>query len=399
MRVASRPAGVRSSTRSRPVPRPVPLTVASGVAVIAVAFGLARYGYGLLLPDIRADLGFDTTTAGMISSGAYVSYLVANTVVVPLTARTGPRVPIAVAMATAGGGMALIATSTSTTQFAVGVLVAGLSAGFAFPPYGDIASASIPEDRRNLAWAAISSGTGWGVLVAGPVAIVSGTSWRSVWWLFAGVALFVGVVATWAAPARIRSSAQLPSLRPSWFFRDRSRPLLGSAILIGFGSSVWWAFSVDALRAAGTEPDTARVIYALCGAAGIAGLFAGPAVSVLGQRTVHCVSVIGVSASLVALATAPAAAAGALTALLFGVTYNSVIAVQGLWSADVFADRPSAGLAAVSTGLTVGTLTGPATAGLVIGWFGYPAALALAALICIAAVFTAPSRRRGPAAG
>lgn len=214
------------------------------------------------------------------------------------------------------------------------------------------------------------------------------------WWLFAGIALLVGVIATWAAPARLRSSAQLPVLRPSWFLCERSRPLLGSAILIGSGSSVWWAFSVDALRAAGTAPDTARVIYALCGAAGVAGLFAGPAVSRLGQRAVHVASAIGVAASLLALAASPAATTGAVTALLFGIAYNSVIAVQGLWSADVFADRPSAGLAAVNTGLTVGTLTGPAAAGLLITWFGYPTALSFAALACLVAVFTAPTPRR-----
>ncbi|MEJ7771255.1 MAG: YbfB/YjiJ family MFS transporter [Geodermatophilaceae bacterium] len=94
--------------------------MSSGVAVIAVSFGLARYGYGLLLPDARADLGFDPTAAGLIGSGAYLSYLVANALVVPLIARTGARVPIALAMATACIGMALIATSASTAQFAVG---------------------------------------------------------------------------------------------------------------------------------------------------------------------------------------------------------------------------------------------------------------------------------------
>lgn len=367
------------------------------MAVIAVSFGLARYGYGLLLPDARADLGFDPTAAGLIGSGAYLSYLVANALVVPLIARTGARVPIALAMATACIGMALIATSASTAQFAGGVLVAGLSAGFAFPPYADIAAAEIPENRRNLGWAAISSGTGWGVLIAGPVAIAFGSSWRSVWWLFVALALVVGVVATWAAPSHTRSPTRLPALRPRWFLCSRSRPLLGSAVLIGFGSSVWWAFSVDALRAAGTAPDTARIIYAVCGAAGIAGLLAGPAVTVLGQRIVHYVSVIGVAAALLALATAPATAAAVVTAVLFGVTYNSVIAVQGLWSADVFAQRPSAGLAAVNTGLTVGTLAGPAIAGLVISWLGYPYALGLAAVACLAAVLTAPGGRRTPA--
>ena len=32
----------------------------------------------------------------------------------------------------------------------------------------------VPEKRRDLAWSAISSGTGWGVALAGPLAIVAG---------------------------------------------------------------------------------------------------------------------------------------------------------------------------------------------------------------------------------
>ncbi|WP_223162849.1 hypothetical protein, partial [Nocardioides antri] len=59
-----------------------PVTTAAvlvpGTAMIALTFGLARYGYGLLLPDMKSDLGIGPSAAGLISSLGYVSYLVAN---------------------------------------------------------------------------------------------------------------------------------------------------------------------------------------------------------------------------------------------------------------------------------------------------------------------------------
>ena len=49
--------------------------VLPGAAMIAVTFGLARYGYGLLLPDMQGELGLDPRKAGLIASGAYLAYL------------------------------------------------------------------------------------------------------------------------------------------------------------------------------------------------------------------------------------------------------------------------------------------------------------------------------------
>jgi hypothetical protein len=40
---------------------PVLRTVAAGVTMIAVTFGLARYGYGLLLPDLQAGLAVNAS--------------------------------------------------------------------------------------------------------------------------------------------------------------------------------------------------------------------------------------------------------------------------------------------------------------------------------------------------
>ena len=63
--------------------------------------------------------------------------------------------------------------------------------------------------------------------------------------------------------------------------------------------------------------------------------------------------------------------------------------------AQVFAGHPAAGLAAVSAALTLGTLVGPAMAGVIIDRSGHALALASAAVISCAAVpFCPPSARR-----
>ncbi len=136
--------------------------------MIAVSFGLARYGYGLLLPEMRAEFGMGADAAGLISSGAYFSYLIANAAVVWVTARYGARVAVGLAAALAAVGMAVIAAAGSVPTLAIGVIVAGAAAGLAYPPYAELVDRQVAAPKRNAAWSTISSGTGWGVAVAGP---------------------------------------------------------------------------------------------------------------------------------------------------------------------------------------------------------------------------------------
>src|SRR3954451_8429477 len=147
---------------SRTTPVATTAVLVPGTAMIAVTFGLARYGYGLLLPDMNADIGIDPSTAGLISSLGYLAYLVANAAVVPLSSRLGARVAVAGAATSAALGMAVIAVAGSTWAVATGVLIAGAAAGMAFPPYADIVDRHVDAPRRAVVWATISSGTGWG---------------------------------------------------------------------------------------------------------------------------------------------------------------------------------------------------------------------------------------------
>jgi predicted MFS family arabinose efflux permease len=385
-------------TESRTTPHLVATTavLVPGTAMVAVTFGLARYGYGLLLPDMKADIGIGPSTAGLISSLGYLAYLVANAAVVPLASRLGERVAVAFAAASAALGMTVIAVAGSAWAVAIGVLIAGTAAGMAFPPYADIVDRHVDAPRRAVVWSTISSGTGWGVVLAGPVAILAGDQWRAAWVSFVVIAVVAGVAATRLAPPRADVPLRRPQLSLSWFLCPRSRPLLLSAIMVGAGSSVWWVFSVDAMQHAGIAATPARVVYATCGAAMLLGSFSGFAFERLGLRPSYLGSTLLLGVSLGLLGAAHFDLVVALVAAaLFGAFYAAVIAAHGVWSAQVFEQHPAAGLAAVSTALTLGTLVGPAVAGVIIDRSDHALALASAAVISFAAVpFCPPSARR-----
>lgn len=373
-------------------------TVLPGVAMIAVTFGLARYGYGLLLPEMRAEFGMGADAAGFISSGAYFSYLVANAGVVWVTARYGARVAIGLAAALAAGGMAVIAGAASVPALAVGVIVAGAAAGLAYPPYADLVNRQVAEQKRDTAWSTISSGTGWGVAVAGPIAVVAGDQWRAAWAGFVVLAVLAGVLAVRLAPAPAHEQRHLtrPQLSWTWFFCPRSRPLLCSAVIVGMTSSVWWAFGVDAMRAGGVDATSARVVYAACGVASVLASFSGAAYDRLGLRTGYLLTcgLLAGSLAVFGLATERVSAA-LLGAVAFGVFYCAIIAAQGIWSSRVFPTHPAAGLAAVNTALTVGTLLGPTLAGVALEQLGYGRTLIGAALLTVLALpFCPPSPRK-----
>jgi predicted MFS family arabinose efflux permease len=340
---------------------------AAGIGVVGTAYGMARYGYGLLLPDIRRDYGFSTATLGAIAAGSYASYLAGSVVVGALAGRAGLR-----SLVTAGGtagvaGMALAGLSTSPGLFVAGVLVAGISAAFALPPFIDAVQSYVVRERRARTLASISSGTGWGVALAAPIAVAAGSSWRGAWLAFAAIGIIATAWAVHVLPRGGRGGAgcALPRLRLGWFVCPRSGPLLAGALLVGLGASLYWTFAVDYLVTGGAvDASSARLLLVLVGAASVIGAGAGELADRLGSGLAFAVLSWGLGLSLALLALAAQAPVLALvSALLFGAAYNLLVAIQCLWSVRVFAERPGTGVAAVMFILGGGLLIGPLAAG------------------------------------
>jgi predicted MFS family arabinose efflux permease len=367
--------------------------VSAGVGVVAVGYGLARYGYGLLLPDMRAEFGLSSAALGLIASAAYASYLLAVAAAGALTARFGPRAVVVAGGALAFAGMLVIAAAPSAPVLAAGVFVAGGSGGLVFPPFAEVVADSLPPRRRSRALATISSGTGWGVLVAAPIALLAGDGWRLAWLGFTVLAVLATLWAAGAVPraAAAAGAAGRPRLEASWFVCPRSGPLLAGALLVGLAASVYWTFAVDLAGQAGLGRDGARLLLGVVGAASIAGSVGGDLLERLGGRAALAVSSLAMAGALALLASSAAGTLGAmLSAAAFGAAYNLVVALQVIWSARVYGDRPAVGLGAVLFVMTMGLLAGPPLAGAVADQASLATAFYAAAVVCAATALLGP---------
>jgi predicted MFS family arabinose efflux permease len=353
-------------SRRRP-PSTLALSTA-GVAAVGTSFGMARYGYGLLLPDIRADLGLDSGALGALAAGGALAYLLATATGAALAARLGPRATVLAGGSLATAGMLLAGLSRGPGLLAAGVILAGASAGLVFPPFADAVAGSVAPERRGRVLAAISSGTGYGVAAAAPIAVATGSDWHLTWILFALVAALSTAGATSVLPrAAPIAGAEPVRLRWSWFVCPRSRPLLLGALVVGLGSSVYWTFGVDLLVTEGAVPrGSAGLLLLVVGIASVLGTGAGDLVRRVGARGAFTGLALALGAALALLGLEPGSPLVAtFSALLFGAAYNGIVAIQGIWSGLVFSERPSAGLAGVMFMLGLGLLVGPPAAGLV----------------------------------
>ena len=356
----------------------------AGIGVVGVCFGMARYGYGLLLPDVRREYGLSPAQLGAIGTGSYAMYLAATALTGAFTARVGARRTAVAAALLAAAGMGIAGLSRSPTVFVVGILIAGASAGLAFAPFADAARPLAPAMRGRVV-SAISCGTGYGVALAAPIAIVAGASWRSAWLAFAAGAL---AAAWWAArvlPGGRACGADDDRARGAWrsVLCRRAMALLACGLLVGLGSSAYWTFAVEHLSAAGAlSPAASRTFLGVVGVASVLATLSGDLVRRLGPTSAYVLSAIVEAGALALLAVAPRSLSAALaSAVLFGAAYSAVIAIQVIWGTHLFAARPSLGVAAVMAAGGTGFAIGPLAAGLLAGPLGLGGVLLIGAAV------------------
>ncbi|WP_198345823.1 MFS transporter [Nocardiopsis gilva] len=368
----------------------------AGVMGIGVAFGFARYGYGLFLPEIRTAFGLSLTLVGAVSSATYLGYLTALTLVGVLADRTGPRPLIVIGGLSAAVGMGLVALAQDVVVLTVGLVLAGTSSGWAWAPYSDAVDRMLPLRRRQGVLALLPTGTAFATVVAGVLALtVPGAAWRWVWVFFA-----VAAVAVTAYNARVLPGGPDPA-RPAidrsstglaWLMRRPAAPLYASALSYGLVGAVFWSFAVEAVSG---SPDsgsgTAALFWTLMGAAGTAGVLTGRLIDRAGLRGAHTV-LFGALATAVALVgIAPGSvAAVAASAVAYGAAFMAISGLLAVWSHRVFPERPSAGFSATVFFLGVGTVVGPVVFGAAADQVGTGTAFLIASAVAVGTLATGP---------
>jgi len=189
--------GKAAARRDRTVQMVVP---ASGV--IAVTYGLARFGYGLYLPTFTADFALSRAAGGSIAAGSFAGYCLAALLAYRLVRRGQARAALWATAALAGTGAALVAGAWSSASLAYGVVVAGSGSGMASPALVAAVAATVRRDRADRAQAVVNSGTGVGVVVAAVLVTVAPGGWRATWAGFAVAAVLVAWATDASPPGR-----------------------------------------------------------------------------------------------------------------------------------------------------------------------------------------------------
>jgi predicted MFS family arabinose efflux permease len=365
--------------------------LAAAFALTAVSYGLARFAFGLLLPEIRTELSLDIATTGWIGSSAFVAYCIGVCITFALNRACSPR-----ALAFAAGlastiGMVIITLSTSGIVLGLGVALAGLSTGLTSPPLATAVSLQFDDAHRPKANAIINAGTAAGIVLSGLVSLLAFGGWRELYILFSVISGAVAVWVLYAVPTRHERTASEPtsfaiSFAISFviFKRPGMLALCTGSFLMGLSSTAVWTFGGSLLRDEFnfTQTDIAWIWVAL-GLAGVAGAMTGVFVQRFGLARVHWVSLAGMAAGIVGLSfTSVSVAFAFVSVALFGASYitsSGAFLIQGI---RLLPDRPDLGLGIPFLILAAGQSAGsPLFGALLSGW---DADVALAAFAGVA---------------
>jgi predicted MFS family arabinose efflux permease len=359
----------------------------------AVALGLGRFAYALLLPPMRAALGWNFAQAGALNTANAAGYLIGAMVAAPLGRRMGDKEVFAASLVLA----ALAVGASGLTADYIALLALRVAAGFTgalgFICGAGLASAAAMGGSKHRAPTLLGiyfAGAGMGVTASAlAVPPLLGTvGWRGGWLVLGALALAAtafGWLAVRRAPEPSYASAD--NARAGWSPRFMTCTLVAYG-LFGAGYIAYATFIIAYLRGAEgfTSGDVTR-FWSIFGLSSIAAAFAwGRVLGRLrggwGLAATLGVLTVGTAAPLVWRTPAGAY----LSAILFGGSFLAVLAAVASFARRAF--KPPAVTGAIGT-LTVvfgiGQCIGPVLSGaLADGPSGLKAGLWLS--VCILAV-------------
>ncbi len=362
--------------------RPLPtLVVAAALALgSAVSLGLARFAYALLLPAMRADLGWSYFTAGAMNTVNAAGYLAGALLAPPCLRRFGARTVLvaataATALALAAHGAVASDAALYELRFVSGAvsahsLVAGavLAAGL-----GGAGAARQGGASSGLPLGLYYGGTGIGIAVAAllvPVLGAGGAShaWQPAWIGLGAIALAASALLALATRRRDEPVAAAAGSSGAQRFRWRPfAPGLVAYLLFGLGYIGYMTFIITMLREQQLAPAVITSFYTMLGLAVIASswLWAGMLQRFRGGESLAILSaLLAIATLLPVLSTRPLAAFA--SGLLFGAVFLSLVtSTTALVRHNLPAALWAQGIAAFTVLFAAGQIVGPALVGFV----------------------------------
>nr|WP_244146042.1 YbfB/YjiJ family MFS transporter [Paraburkholderia caledonica] len=352
----------------------------------AIALGLARFAYALLLPSMKLDLGWTFAEAGAMNTANALGYLL-GALVFPRLARRwhADKLFVAGCIVTAFL-MAASGLLADTDSLLVLRVITGASSAAVFISGGVLAArlASASPRDAGLVLGLYYGGTGWGIVASSvlvPLTILNRAhGWQFAWFALAAACAAFSVAAIGAA-RKIEGVHAVAATAPAHSGNTDDAPrwprfarALGGYALFGVGYIGYMTFIVALLRNAGMSATVVTAFYLLLGIATVlsARLWSGLLDRMRGGQALAVLNaLLAVATLLPAIFTQPWIAF--ISGALFGATFLSAVAST---TAFVRHNLPTShwakGISAFTIVFAFGQIVGP----MVIGWVSDGAGLA-----------------------
>jgi MFS family permease len=365
----------------------MPATPAVRIAIAlsmgaALSLGIARFAYGLLLPPMRADLGWSYALAGAMNTSNAAGYLLGALATPLLLRRFSPGAVLMAGSLLASGLLAAGALFTATPVWLLMRLLVGVASALVFVTGGLLAArlGATQPARGGLLIGLYYGGTGLGITLSAlvvPLVLQAAAQQPHAWaWGWAALALLCFVAAAllrWPVVQIARLAAQGgPSTAAPGAPAVVRLPLrrFGFAMagygMFGVGYIGYMTFVVALLREQGQSATRITVFYALLGVA----VMASPRLWAWlldryrdGRPQALLNALLGLATLLPAVASAWPLVL--LSGLLFGAVFLSLVAsTTALVRHNLPPAQWAAGIGAFTIVFAAGQIVGPS----MVGW-------------------------------
>lgn len=365
----------------------------TGFSLIAVTYGMARFSWGLMMPEVAKEVPFSPQVAGIIAACSYLAYCLAIVCTPLLVSRFGPRMPAMTAALAAAVGLLLLVLAHSPLMLAVGLFIAGTSAGLSSPALAEAVSQRISAHHQPQVNTVINAGTGAGIIVSVPILLAMPGGWRMACMTFSALAALCLLLIYRHIPAGPGEKKQQSPLTLREGFSPAMIRLAIIALISGAASAAWWSFGPDILgHHLGVNTQLRSLLWLISGAAGILAVFTGLLARYLPWAQIYRLSQMSMALPLLLMAFSQNYSGWLFPAVaMCGAGYVTLSGVLLVYAADVLRQAPATGVSVAFFMLAAGQVVGSALFGQIYAGYGASVALLVFAGMSGGMVFVIPS--------
>ncbi|MBP6561935.1 MAG: YbfB/YjiJ family MFS transporter [Neisseriaceae bacterium] len=353
-----------------------PLLTALALSLAAaVALGLTRFSYGVLLPPMRSDLGWSYFIAGAMHTGNALGYFLGALLTPALLRRIDIWRLLVLSAFVAAAIMLLSGTVVSSRLLLLLRIGSGVVSAFMFIAGGILAArlGSLHSARAGLLIGLYYGGTGLGIALSALLVPITlgwaqqhhvAHAWQ--WpWLGLGLACLLAA-ALMAWPTKDLGATTLPNGHRRPFAIREFQFGLAGYFMFGVGYIGYMTFVIALLKEQGMAPNRITLFYTLLGVAVVASsrLWAKVLERFKGGEALALFNgLLGVAAILPAFTSALPVVF--VSGIVFGAVFLSAVAsTTALVRHNLPPDSWSAGISAFTVVFALGQVVGP----IVVGW-------------------------------